>query len=574
MWINKTFTRVVLISFLLITVLCVILFLGFVRAKNYIEQEFHITDVKVDFVLSEFLQGSIPKISFKFARENLALRASGPLRFQRKESKKLELNFKPEITIEVPKLETHSVHAEINALLPTSFSGVDRLDFVFEAPTLKMLSPAIEIQKLHANGSLQGRVGNLKVNSVSWLGGENSSAGFELKNLVLRLTTPEENQYRLEMRAEKADALWNGKFLTVELKKFPMRFDAQLYPECNDIRKSSFKWSGGDVWQLALAPIARCNEKYRGQWSLKPTFPRAVLDLLTPWLGNWSARVAFDATTRIQTEGGFEFDSKEFDLRTSKIDGYIRANGNTLNAVSRVWAIKSFDVQLPLVWTPGVATVRNGWMQAQTIYWKRLQFGFPRSPISVEVKDETINANLRSEVGWLGQTTVSYSKGDWALATAFNRKGIDVRSVFQAFCISEKWAVPGTLNIDLPEILVDSSLLHLKGEAVVNLFGGSIRIFDVEAFDWLGEGSEWDLSLDWKDIQLNQLGALANFGEMDGLLEGHALDLVLQSGFPTEYEFMTRVRPHHHSDVVFSPDAMKNFVRLFTGDDLSRTCLE
>ena len=56
---------------------------------------------------------------------------------------------------------------------------------------------------------------------------------------------------------------------------------------------------------------------------------------------------------------------------------------------------------------------------------------------------------------------------------------------------------------------------------------------------------------------------------MEGTLEGHWRDVVMQGTLPTQFDFLIQAKPlHSHSDIVFSPDAMKNVVRLFAGDDL------
>jgi hypothetical protein len=87
-------------------------------------------------------------------------------------------------------------------------------------------------------------------------------------------------------------------------------------------------------------------------------------------------------------------------------------------------------------------------------------------------------------------------------------------------------------------------------------------------FDFLSPVPEFDFNLTMDGIDLHSLGEWVNFGEMDGILSAYAHDVVFQSWLPTQYDFEVKVKPLHHSKVVFSPTAMKNFARLFASDGI------
>jgi hypothetical protein len=122
--------------------------------------------------------------------------------------------------------------------------------------------------------------------------------------------------------------------------------------------------------------------------------------------------------------------------------------------------------------------------------------------------------------------------------------------------------------MSLPKIELAPSVTDLTGYVRADLFGGTIQVDEMGMFNFLTPVPEFDFNLMLNGIDLHQLGDWVNFGEMDGTLSAYAHDVVFQSWLPTQYDFEIKVNPLHHSDVVFSPTAMKNFARLFTKEGI------
>lgn len=127
---------------------------------------------------------------------------------------------------------------------------------------------------------------------------------------------------------------------------------------------------------------------------------------------------------------------------------------------------------------------------------------------------------------------------------------------------------PAKIHMSFPKIEISPAVTDLTGYIRADLFGGFIQIDEMGMFDFLSPVPEIDFNLTMDGIDLHSLGDWVNFGEMDGTLSAYAHDVVFQASLPTQYDFEIKLKPLHHSDVVFSPTAMKNFARLFTKEGI------
>lgn len=127
---------------------------------------------------------------------------------------------------------------------------------------------------------------------------------------------------------------------------------------------------------------------------------------------------------------------------------------------------------------------------------------------------------------------------------------------------------PAKIHMSLPKIEISPAVTDLTGYIRADLFGGTIQIDEMGMFDFLSAVPEIDFNLTMDGIDLHSLGDWVGFGEMDGTLSAYAHDVVFQSFLPTRFDFEIKVKPLHHSDVVFSPTAMRNFARLFTKEGI------
>ena len=136
-------------------------------------------------------------------------------------------------------------------------------------------------------------------------------------------------------------------------------------------------------------------------------------------------------------------------------------------------------------------------------------------------------------------------------------------------CWDKKALPPANLSLDFPKVELDPEMIDPRGKITLRLFDGALVIEDLAFFDYLSQVPEIDFSARWNGIRLDRMGDWLGFGEMDGYLNGYAKDVTFESWFPTHYDLLAQAKPLAHSDIVFSPDAMKNFVQIFAGEDVS-----
>ena len=142
--------------------------------------------------------------------------------------------------------------------------------------------------------------------------------------------------------------------------------------------------------------------------------------------------------------------------------------------------------------------------------------------------------------------------------------------ILESFCVPTRYAPPAQVTAHFPKIEFTEESIDPTGQVRAELFDGFVEADELGLFDYLSPVPELDFSLRFKGIRLDLLGDWLQFGEMDGTLEGHALDVVFQSWLPTHYDARFEAKPRRHKDVVFSPDAMKNFARLAVSDGIDQ----
>jgi hypothetical protein len=161
-----------------------------------------------------------------------------------------------------------------------------------------------------------------------------------------------------------------------------------------------------------------------------------------------------------------------------------------------------------------------------------------------------------------------YTNGKWDWETELELDAAPARTWAQALCLPFERVPPGTLSAQFPVLELGSDEVHTEGEVSLDVFDGRVELLDPAIFDYATEVPETQFDLQWKGIRLDRLGDWLGFGEMDGFLEGYSRETTVQALLPTQFDFRVEVRPHRQGQVVFSPQAMKNTVRLFAGDDL------
>jgi hypothetical protein len=158
------------------------------------------------------------------------------------------------------------------------------------------------------------------------------------------------------------------------------------------------------------------------------------------------------------------------------------------------------------------------------------------------------------------------------LATNLRIPPVAVSTLAAKFCVDTRKLPPATFSADFSKIEISNTSLEPTGQARVDLFHGAITLSDLGFYDFLTAVPESDFSLNWDGIRLDELGNWVGFGEMDGFLTGFARDVTMQANVFTHFDLKTEAKPNrdHTWNVVFSPEAMENFIKVVAGDALDQ----
>ena len=156
----------------------------------------------------------------------------------------------------------------------------------------------------------------------------------------------------------------------------------------------------------------------------------------------------------------------------------------------------------------------------------------------------------------------------FAAESALKLASTDASVVARRFCIPLQRIPPAQFSADFSKIELAPGDIDPTGYAELKLFDGSIHVDEIGFFDLDTPVPEFDFSARVEKIRLDSIGEWLGFGEMDGVLQGYAKDVTFQSWLPTHFDFKMEVKPLNRWKVVFSPDAMKNVVKIFAGEGL------
>lgn len=170
----------------------------------------------------------------------------------------------------------------------------------------------------------------------------------------------------------------------------------------------------------------------------------------------------------------------------------------------------------------------------------------------------------------LGITEINLTEKGPELQTQMKLDPISLEQVNQLFCLGMKRPAPVTVFGDLKKITLNSEVFAPEGTLEAKLFNGWARVENIAVYDPTTAVPEINFDLFWGGLKLSSMADWLGFGEMNGVIEGQSKDTVFQAWLPTHYDFSVAVKADRYKDVVFSPEAMKNFVRLFAADALEQ----
>lgn len=147
-----------------------------------------------------------------------------------------------------------------------------------------------------------------------------------------------------------------------------------------------------------------------------------------------------------------------------------------------------------------------------------------------------------------------------ALATRIRFEGIDLAQLSREL----DWApLSGRLNADLGEIRYTEKTLSSAGTIHAELFGGTLDIAEIRVQDPFSRYRTIHGDIKFAGIDLQQLTQTFEFGEMNGILDGHIRDLRLFGTTPSHFSAQLSTREDGRRNI--SVKALKNLSILSQG---------
>ncbi len=247
-------------------------------------------------------------------------------------------------------------------------------------------------------------------------------------------------------------------------------------------------------------------------------------------------------------------------------------------------AVKDLDFDLPFSTLGGT----HGWVSEKKILFRHARASLGHTKISILPEKKPMPKKFSVQLGDDENPLPFFAKGIplsigsiygivspfekpakiFDLKTSLHLDALDIHQLADPVCIKNDRLPPAALSLDFPGVEVTPDSIDIDGQARIGLFGGTIEIEKMGLFDLGSEVPETDFNLDASGIQLEALGDWLGFGKMKGTLNAYAHDVTIESWLPTSYHARFEVQPLDHWRVIFSSEAMKNFVRLFAGDDV------
>lgn len=522
-------------------------------ARSGVALPFEVLEARlVEGSLQALFRGKEVTLRLRVRKEDWEAELVGPLRLHRGPPI-YDLEYAPKIDLIRARALQASLRVQVRA--QTDLKRVEQLEARIEDPQWRLPGLGVEIRRpklsaryqegmLRAEWEFEGLSFQRDENRQVELGPWKGDAGGAL-----------EGPWTLRTRLGSAEALWESRYVTWEKdERVPIEAVAS---------KAGARLRA----QIGTPGLGRAWVEREGDWV------RAQLDRvpLAPLLG--LAEQVFGA----EALGGARAHSASITATLEQRGKKRSAQGSLLldhvSSLQGQWAVQEgrveFDVEEDLS-----AQIR---VEAGRVRMRRLDAAIPSftlewTPIGagsfrVRAPELRIALPMTSVRLGLGEGSVS-SSGKWEWETELDIDPAPARAWAEALCLPLARVPPGSLSAQFPSLELGSDEIHAEGEVSLDLFEGRVELRDPAIFDYATEVPETQFDLMWKGIRLDRLGDWLGFGEMDGFLEGYSRETTVQALLPTQFDFRVEVTPHRYGQVVFSPEAMKNTVRLFAGDDL------
>lgn len=557
---------------------------------------FEIEDVQISGDWSQFKKGTVPDLGLVLKWDSWRIRMHGPFQLNRYSiEKEFSIYYKPELTVEPAQLLSKDrspvVPIVLSARIHQNLKNLH--SFEIQSDLERFHWPLIHTQLEKVKFKSDWKVGQaaqltLSTYEINWKG-DSEDHLIHLQDLKLQAETSLEFKNPVQfgpeaifdLAVQSGEVLWDSTYLDLPLKKAPIQGGISWEEE----EMTANLQIGASKTKQALisGTFHPQNPSIEIRWQTPTWNIRDVVQELlevtrssTGKLSQLSVLKEFEVLTgKIRTTAHANIPLKGFDLESADtlLEGKIDIQDFSARWDEMALAIKSFNLLFPF----STHFKTSGTVAAEKIFFRQLEGELGKTAFSIfpsRVKDrrryafktDELPIYIQSVPLQIGKVTGLAQAPEYALITSLKLKRMELDEIVHRLCIPQLRLPPTRISANFPKIEIRTDSVDFTGKITSQLFDGIVEIDDIGVFDLGTSVPEVDFNLDFEKIRLDLLGDWTGIGKIDGILQGYAHDVVFQSYLPTQYTLRVDALPHQHRDILFSPGAMKNFLKIITGD--------
>lgn len=511
------------------------------------------------------------KLDLSFHDEKIQL--SGPLHWRWIKKDGIHLRYEPTASLE----GATPFSLVFTAITERQWNHLEDLTIEIAPTRFAWKKYGIDFKDLSILSKLEDHhlTGNLKFSSLAWAKPNHSDHATNITEASLKFDVPNISQaliFNAELSTQETEILMGKLYLDLPMKSLPLSVGSTdgnvfLLDIGKNLLTAVIKTDG------FLSPVKQANIHFK--------INRVELGKVLPWtIKNLGTQVSALQNLNdyqikkglLSAEGNIHVsgDLKTYDVQSIKFE----IKGASLRSEAKNILIRNFNLESDY---RSLRKMQNARIDAQDIYFQHFKAKLKSTSIAWNAHEFSVNQPLPLEIENLPLSIGKISaklKPELDVQTSVKLMSTHFDPIAAGLCLHPEKFPPMNLSGDFPSVTISNSTIDPIGKFRAEIFGGQIQLNELGFYNLETDVPETNFDLDWSGINLEQMAVWSKFGEIKGTLEGYAHDVVFQSLLPTHFHFLLNLSPydrvHTFARVEFSPEAMKNVVKLFTGSDLDQ----
>ncbi len=537
---------------------------------------------KVDFDVSweDVKNIRIPSLVLVLSRDEWKVFLYGPLTVERRpEAGTLLVRYVPTAQVDREGKPAATLFLSLWADFRKDFSGWSEIGAEARGSSLSQLVPGLSLEEfsLQTHWENEEFTFETRAGTLVW----QDSLSIDQPSLALKgslklepFTPP--SSLQVAFRGQNLEALSGDIYVDLPLRKLPIDLDLRIAPGAKQPRISGAKITLPGLHletEFGYQGTALLPSRVQYAWNAKALPVTEIVEKLSSvdTFQMLKGMKFYSGSLSGSGEGARLLASQETGRlpETPRDSGEIELRDLTVRDHQGSWAVRNLGMKASFALDEGV---NDATISAEEIHFKRFKGRLKPMKFSVSKEGQAVIPQgiplqidgLPLKIGSLR----SHGSGEkWRLLGSLELAEISIERLARGFCATGLVA-PATIAARFPKAEISTDSVDLLGGIKIDLFGGSVEIDELGLYDISSGVPELNFNARWDGILLDRLGGWLNYGKMDGIISGYAKDVVFQSWLPTQFEVLFRMKPLSKSQIVFSPDAMRNTLRIFTGETL------